>query len=175
MLVFQRWWNSFRRKNQDVEENNLNMRLTDEQYDMLVKEFKTDQDLKVKSDKYLSERHKEKAKPVSESKPEEIKTVVTPVVAPKIIGKIDLDAPKAAKSENKASQQEQKVEAKVEQKIEKKEEIKIEPKTTTQVEKPVEKVDEKPSSRAISVQSTKSTTRIKALESVLTARKSLQS
>ena len=133
------------KKNQDVEENNLNMRLTDEQYDMLVKEFKTDQDLKVKSDKYLSERHKEKAKPVSESKPEEIKTVVTPVVAPKIIGKIDLDAPKAAKSENKPSQQEQKVEAKVEQKIEKKEEIKIEPKTTTQVEKPVEKVDEKPS------------------------------
>lgn len=132
------------KKNQDVEENNLNMRLTDEQYDMLVKEFKTDKDLKSKSDKYLSERHKDKAKPVAESKPEEIKTVVTPVVAPKIIGKIDLNAPKAVKSENKPSQQEQKVEAKVEQKIEKKE-TKIEPKTTTQVEKPVEKVDEKPS------------------------------
>ena len=132
------------KKNQDVEENNLNMRLTDEQYEMLVKEFKTDKDLKSESDKYLSERHKDKAKPVVESKPEEIKTVVTPVVAPKIIGKIDLNAPRTSKSDNKPAQQEPKVEVKVEQKTENKE-TKIEPKTTTQVEKPVEKVDEKPS------------------------------
>ena len=79
------------KNNQDVE-NNINARLTDEQYEMLVKAFKNDQDLKQKSDMYITSRHKEKekAKTAPQQPVEEIKTVVTPVSAPKIVGKIDL-------------------------------------------------------------------------------------
>ena len=80
-----------KKKNQSVDENNLNARITDEQYDMLVKEFKTDKDLKSKSEQYISSRHKEKAKPAQPQKPEEIKTVVEQISKPKVVGKIDLD------------------------------------------------------------------------------------
>lgn len=79
------------KNNQNVE-NNPNTRITDEQYDMLVSEFKADKDLKTKSNQYSSERHKEKAKPAPEvRKEEEIKMVVTPVSSPKVVGKINLD------------------------------------------------------------------------------------
>ena len=63
------------KNNQNVEANNLNMRLTDEQYDMLINAFKKDKDLKTKSDRYFSERlkEKEKAKPAPEPRKEEIK------------------------------------------------------------------------------------------------------
>ena len=76
------------KNNQNVEANNLNMRLTDEQYDMLVNAFKKDKDLKTKSDRYFSERlkEKEKAKPAPEPRKEEIKTVVETISAPKIVG-----------------------------------------------------------------------------------------
>lgn len=81
------------KNNQNVEANNLNMRLTDEQYDMLINAFKKDKDLKTKSDRYFSERlkEKEKAKPAPEPRKEEIKTVVETISAPKIVGKIDLN------------------------------------------------------------------------------------
>lgn len=77
-----------------------NARIEDEHYDLLVKEFKTDKDLKMKSEIYSSERQKEKVKPApaveinkEEHKPkiEEIKTVIEPAPTPKIIGKIDID------------------------------------------------------------------------------------
>ena len=83
-----------KKNNQSVDESNLlNARITDEQYDMLVKEFKTDKDLKSKSEQYISSRHKEKekAKPVQQHVPEEIKTVVEQISKPKVVGKIDLD------------------------------------------------------------------------------------
>ena len=76
------------KKNQEVEDS-LNARITDEQYDMLVKEFKTDKDLKLKSERYSTKRHKEKAKPVEAPK-EEVKTVVE-IAKPKVVGKINLD------------------------------------------------------------------------------------
>ena len=78
-----------KKNNQSVDENNLNTRLTDEQYDMLVKAFRTDKDQKRESEQITS-RHKEKAKPAS--KPEEIKTVVGQISKPKVVGKIDLDS-----------------------------------------------------------------------------------
>ena len=53
----------FLQKNNQNVEDNLNTRITDEQYEMLVRAFKNDKDLKSKSDKYSSDRHKEKAKP----------------------------------------------------------------------------------------------------------------
>jgi translation initiation factor IF-2 len=78
---------------------NINARIEDDVYEMLVKEFKPDMDLKNKSDKMANERQKEKAKQnASKNESHEIKTVV-PGQKPKIVGKIDLDAagkPKAA-------------------------------------------------------------------------------
>ncbi len=79
-------------------ESNPNARITDEQYKMLLDEFKTDKDQRIKSDNFSSERRQEKAKPAQTNKPpkkfenkaEEIKTTVETIHAPKIVGKIDL-------------------------------------------------------------------------------------
>lgn len=101
----------FLKKNNQNVEDNLNTRITDEQYEMLVRAFKNDKDLKSKSDKYSSDRHKEKAKPAPAphvAPKEEIKTVVVP--QPKVVGKINLDeinkpkvveTPKPQKAEEK--------------------------------------------------------------------------
>ena len=101
----------FLQKNNQNVEDNLNTRITDEQYEMLVRAFKNDKDLKSKSDKYSSHRHKEKAKPAPAphvAPKEEIKTVVVP--QPKVVGKINLDeinkpkvveTPKPQKTEEK--------------------------------------------------------------------------
>ena len=84
-------------------DSNPNARISDEHYQMLLNEFKTDKDQRIKSDNFISERRQEKAKPASapaateqskeQPKPEMIKTTVEPVQAPKIIGKIDLNKP----------------------------------------------------------------------------------
>ena len=80
----------------------INARIQDDVYEMLIKEFKPDMDLKSKSDKMANERQKEKAKQAAATKEShEIKTVI-PGQKPKVLGKIDLDAaskPKAAKAE----------------------------------------------------------------------------
>lgn len=90
----------FLSKNNIIVDSNPNARITDEQCNMLIKEFKTDRDQKIKSENFISERQKEKAKPAhapapeveeSAQKTEEIKISVAPAQAPKIIGKIDLD------------------------------------------------------------------------------------
>ena len=68
----------------------INARISDDVYEMLVKEFKPDMDLKSKSDKMANERQKEKAKQNAAAKEShEIKTVV-PGQKPKVLGKIDL-------------------------------------------------------------------------------------
>lgn len=80
---------------------NPNARISDEHYQMLLDEFKTDKDQRIKSDNFISERRQEKAKPApaatehskEPAKPVEIKTTVEHVQAPKIIGKIDLSKP----------------------------------------------------------------------------------
>ena len=80
----------------------INARIQDDVYEMLVKEFKPDMDLKSKSEKMASERQKEKAKHSAAKESQEIKTVI-PGQKPKVVGKIELDAkgnPKpAAKAE----------------------------------------------------------------------------
>ena len=69
----------------------INARIQDEVYEMLVKEFKPDMDLKSKSDKMANERQKEKAnRDKAKNESHEIKTVV-PGQKPKILGKIELD------------------------------------------------------------------------------------
>ncbi|MBR4828503.1 MAG: translation initiation factor IF-2 [Muribaculaceae bacterium] len=68
----------------------INARIENDVYEMLVKEFKPDMDLKSKSEKMANERQKEKAKHAAKES-REIKTVV-PGPKPKVLGKIDLDA-----------------------------------------------------------------------------------
>ncbi len=98
---------------------NINARIEDEVYEMLVKEFKPDMDLKNKSDKMANERQKEKAKQnAAKNESHEIKTVV-PGQKPKILGKIDLDAakkPKPAAAEPKPAKVETVEPKKVEEK-----------------------------------------------------------
>ena len=94
----------------------INARIQDDVYEMLVKEFKPDMDLKSKSEKMASERQKEKAKHSAPKESQEIKTVI-PGQKPKVVGKIELDdkgnpksttakaepeAPKKAKKEESA-------------------------------------------------------------------------
>ena len=85
------------KKNIEIDAS-INARIDDDVYEMLVKEFKPDMDLKSKSDKMATERQKEKAKQNAAKESNEIKTVV-PGQKPKILGKIDIDAagkPKAS-------------------------------------------------------------------------------
>ena len=83
----------------------INARIQDDVYEMLVKEFKPDMDLKTKSDKMANERQKEKAKQNAAKESSEIKTVI-PGQKPKILGKIDLESAGKPKAALKAEQQE---------------------------------------------------------------------
>ena len=69
----------------------INARIEEDVYEMLVKEFKPDMDLKNKSEKMANERQKEKAKQNASKESREIKTVI-PGQKPKVLGKIDLEA-----------------------------------------------------------------------------------
>ncbi len=85
-------------------EANPNTKITDEQFDLLKKEFSTDKDLKIKSERFSQERQsKDRVKSSvsidgyketqEKAKTEEIKTVVPEDARPKFkpVGKIDLD------------------------------------------------------------------------------------
>lgn len=88
-------------------EANPNTKITDEQFDLLKKEFSTDKDLKIKSERFSQERQSKDRNKTSvaidgyeenaqeKAKPEEIKTVIPEDVRPKFkpVGKIDLDKP----------------------------------------------------------------------------------
>ena len=79
-------------------EANPNTKITDEQYQMLVAEFKKDKGLRDDADVISRKRqHKEKKATIAlpEEKPVTIKTAteVRAEVRPKIVGKIDLDNP----------------------------------------------------------------------------------
>ena len=100
----------FLSKNGVTVDSNPNTRISDEQYEKLVKAFKSDRDTKIKSEGYLKERQKEKKVAKEESKVEEIKTNTEPVQAPKVLGKIDLT--QAGKPQPKKEAPKQKVEEK---------------------------------------------------------------
>lgn len=84
-------------------EANPNTKITDEQFELLKKEFSTDKDLKIKSERFSQERQSKERNKASvaidgykeeeKSKPEEIKTVIPEDARPKFkpVGKIDLD------------------------------------------------------------------------------------
>ena len=95
----------FLQKKGFVVEANPNTKITDEQFELLKKEFSTDKDLKMKSERFLQERQTKERNKASvaiegyetkesvKEKVEEIKTVIPEDVRPKFkpVGKIDLD------------------------------------------------------------------------------------
>ena len=81
----------FRHKKGIEIDASINARIEENVYEMLVKEFKPDMDLKSKSDKMANERQKEKAKQSAAKESREIKTKV-PGQKPTFLGKIDLDS-----------------------------------------------------------------------------------
>lgn len=126
-------------------EDNINARIDDKVYEMLVKEFRPDLETKAKADEIAKERQKEKAK---QKAVEEIETRV-PGQKPTFLGKIDLKTGKPieegkpeAKPETKP---EPKPEAKSEPKLEAKPEPKLEAKPEPKLEaNPEPKLEAKP-------------------------------
>ncbi|MGM9821594.1 MAG: translation initiation factor IF-2 [Muribaculaceae bacterium] len=93
----------FLQKKDITVDDNPNTRIEDDVVDILVKEFKSDKDLKSKSEKFSSDRQqkREKERPAKPEQPEEIK-LPSEINKPKILGKIELDAkgnPVASKPE----------------------------------------------------------------------------
>lgn len=105
-------------------EANPNTKISDEEYELLIKEFNKDKNLKLESEKISQERHhKEKKGSVAvagyESKPkkvEEIKTEVPEDIKPKVIikGRLDLNSLGKKKSVPKPVAREDKKEVKKE-------------------------------------------------------------
>ena len=116
------------KKGIEVEEGNPNARVSDDIYEILQKEFGSDQNQKKESE-LLRLRHKEKSKnevvtieTVQKEEPEEVKIEVSAPVQFKQVGKIDLDS--LNKKPKAKSQEEPKEEPKVEAKpVEVEEEI----------------------------------------------------
>ncbi|MDR0895598.1 MAG: translation initiation factor IF-2 [Prevotellaceae bacterium] len=123
------------------EEKSPSTKITDEQYNMLVKEFSTDKHLKQESERFIQERHgQRKGSSYSDSyqerkskpKAEEFKTVVPEEVKPKFkpVGKIDLNN----LSTHKTAQQPQKEEKEnVQKNVSKREESKISEELKTEI------------------------------------------
>lgn len=84
----------FLRKKNITIDDNPNARIEDDIVEILANEFRSDKDQKSKSEQLSSERQKEKAKPAPKEAPapvEEIVLPIEPAIAPKIVGKIDIN------------------------------------------------------------------------------------
>ena len=136
-----------------------NAKITEEQYAVLVKEFSTDKNLKIESEKFSQERQNKDRNKASisiegfESKKEKeevVKTVIPEEARPKLkqVGKIDLDnlnkktAPKVVEPAAKVIEQTPKAEPVVEKVVERKET----PQPEKETPKPVVVEEKKPES-----------------------------
>lgn len=134
-----------------------NAKITEEQYAVLVKEFSTDKNLKIESEKFSQERQNKDRNKASisiegfESKKEKeevVKTVILEEARPKLkqVGKIDLDnlnkktAPKVVEPVAKVIEQTPKAEPVVEKVVERKET----PQPEKETPKPVVVEEKKP-------------------------------
>ena len=134
-----------------------NAKITEEQYAVLVKEFSTDKNLKIESEKFSQERQNKDRNKASisiegfESKKEKeevVKTVIPEEARPKLkqVGKIDLDnlnkktAPKVVEPVAKVIEQTPKAEPGVEKVVERKET----PQPEKETPKPVVVEEKKP-------------------------------
>ena len=135
-----------------------NAKITEEQYAVLVKEFSTDKNLKIESEKFIQERQNKDRNKASISidgfekpkKEEVVKTVIPEEARPKLkqVGKIDLDnlnkktASKVVEPAAKVIEQTPKAEPVVEKVVERKET----PQPQKETPKPVVVEEKKPES-----------------------------
>ncbi len=134
--------------------DDLNQKLTDEQYNMLVAEFSRDKSLREAATRFLQDRQNKRNADVVETPapapekadvPEEPVQPQEPPIRFKTVGKIDLDAVKADVKPEPEPKVEAKPEPKEEPKPEPKEEPKPEPKVEAKPEPKEEpKVEAKP-------------------------------
>lgn len=148
----------------DITED-LNQKLTDEEYNLLVAEYSQDKTIREEANRFLQDRMSRKAapeEPVQEEKPakkepEMVETVIPeePVIKFKTVGKIDLGKEKAeSKEEPKAEpvQKKEPVKPAVEPKAEPVEPKKEEPKPAEPVKKePEVKAEPKPEPKKVTV------------------------
>ncbi len=135
-------------------EANPNTKISEEQYAMLVKEFSTDKNLRIESERFIQERQNKERNKASVSiegfdkEPEKvdnvIKTVVPEDARPKFkpVGKIDLDklGKKTAKEPEKKNEQTEAEQAVPVEPAIKKDEIEVKAETTV-AEEPVATVE----------------------------------
>ena len=123
-------------------EANPNSRITDEQYDLLLKEFSPDKGLRKEATEMQQQRQSNKEKE-KERRREEVmaETTTASLSGPKVVGKIDLNKPKPAPAPKAEPQPQPKVEEKAE--APKPEPVKAEPKKE---EKPAPKPEVEPQS-----------------------------
>ena len=148
----------FLQKKGHTVEANPNTRISEEQYAILVKEFSTDKNLRLESERFIQERQNKERNKASvsiegfEKQPEKpksedvIKTVVPEDARPKFkpVGKIDLDKLNGRKTEKVEKEPEQKKETVVERpvvkpEVKKEPEVKVEEVTAPVQPEPVVK------------------------------------
>ncbi len=96
-----------------------NVRIDDDLYLLLAKEFNKDMALKLEAERRAQERHeREMPQTVSIETPEEPQHVSTEIPQPKIVGKIDLDAERKAKEEAEAKARAEEAEARAKEEAE---------------------------------------------------------
>lgn len=128
-------------------ENNINARISDDAYDMLVKNFKPAMQQKKAAEQIIHDRKEEKAAQAAEKRrreAEEIKMAETAIQKLKVLGKIELDSkgnpvtPKPASTPEPAKAPEVKAEekkAEIEKPAEAPQQPKAEPKPATEAPK----------------------------------------
>ena len=86
-------------KNGHPIESDPNVRIDDDLYLLLAKEFNKDMATKLEADRLAAERQERIAAPTLTVEQKEPEHIETNVPQPKVVGKIDLDAEKKAKEE----------------------------------------------------------------------------
>ncbi len=144
-----------RKNNVEIDENpGPNTRIDEDAVDILTKEFSKDKGIKEKSDDFGAARKEGRKDKQGKDRPrvDEIKASVPNVGGPKILGKIDLDAPKQAPKQTATAEAKHAADTKPESKPEPKQEVKPEPKVEIKPEpkpevKPEPKMEIKPESK----------------------------
>ncbi len=133
----------FLKKNEIEVDDNINARISDEAYNLLIQKFKPAMQQKKAAEQIIHDRKEEKAAQAAEKKrreAEESKTVEVAIQKPKVLGKIELDAkgnpvapkpaaPEAPKAEDVKMEEKKAEEQKPAPAALPKEEAKLEPAT----------------------------------------------
>ncbi|MGN0213429.1 MAG: translation initiation factor IF-2 [Muribaculaceae bacterium] len=137
------------KKNMPAEQNSPNVRISDEQYEVLMKAFNADHDAKKRAESQAEERQKERKSNQAVNSNAKVEELTTQVKKPKFLGKIDLATGKPIETKVEATPAAPVAEEVAEQPVaEPKQEAKpqnIEQPVAKQAEEPVvEKPAEKP-------------------------------